>query len=103
MLLDIGFALSPDATAAESFGIKSRRAFISPEKLDVFAADTMVLLRSASVEGELDAVDKIKTNPLWAKLPAVQANRVYALDRIGYPGFRGAKQLLADVVKAIEK
>jgi hypothetical protein len=29
--------------------------------------------------------------------------RVFTLDRIGYPGFRSAKQLLADVVQTIEK
>lgn len=102
MLLDLGFTLSPNAQAVESFGIRSGRAFISPEKFDLFAADTLLLLQTPAVEGEMDAVKKIETNPLWAKLPAVQANRVFMLDRIGYPGFRGARQLLADVVKVMQ-
>jgi iron complex transport system substrate-binding protein len=102
MLLDLGFMLSPNAQAAESFGIRSGRAFISPEKLDLFAADTLLLLQTSAVEGEMEAVEKIKTNPLWQKLPAVQAGRVFILDRIGYPGFRGAKQLLADVAKIVQ-
>lgn len=102
MLLDLGFTFSPDAQAAAPFGIRSGRAFISPEKLDLFAADTLLLLQTPAVEGELEAVEKIKSSPIWQKLPAVQAGRVFTLDRIGYPGFRGAKQLLADVLKVIE-
>lgn len=100
-LLDMGFGLSPDAASAASFGVKNGRAFISSERLDMFAADTLFLLQSASIEGELAALDDIKTGPLWATLPAVRANRVVMLDRIGYPGFRAAQRLLDDILQGV--
>lgn len=72
-LLDLGFTFSPDAQTAEPFGIRSGRAFISPERLDLFAAQTMLLLQTPAVEGEMEAVEKMKASALWARLPAVQA------------------------------
>lgn len=102
LLLDLGFTFSPDAQTAEPFGIRSGRAFISPERLDLFAAQTMLLLQTPAVEGEMEAVEKMKASALWAKLPAVQAGRVFVFDRIGYPGFRGMQQLLTDIAKVAQ-
>lgn len=94
LLLDLGFTLSPSAKQAQEFGPKNGRIFLSLERLDLFAADTLILLQSAQVEGESESLADVKANPLWAQVPAVKANRVFELDRLGYPGLRGQKALL---------
>lgn len=54
------------------------------------------------VEGEMESVAEVNENPLWAQLPAVQRGNVVTLDRLGYPGFRGQKALLQDLIEALE-
>ena len=95
---DLGFALSPSAEQAKGLGVKSGRAFFSPEKLDLFQGQLLILVQSDTVEGESAVLEQIKANPLWSELPAVQADRVYVLDRFGYPGLRGRSKLLNDLV-----
>jgi ABC-type Fe3+-hydroxamate transport system substrate-binding protein len=55
-----------------------------------------VLLQSDTVEGESAAVDAIEASPLWAQLPAVQADQVVVFDRLGYPGATGQIRFLED-------
>jgi iron complex transport system substrate-binding protein len=102
LLLDLGFQLSPSPDEVEDFGIRDGRVFFSLERLDLFAADTLILLQSNQVEGEEESLAEVKANPLWANLPAVQANQVFVLDRLGYPGLRGRDMLLDDVLKILE-
>lgn len=56
----------------------------------MFTADTLILLQSTQVEGEEES------------LAAVKANRVFVLDRLGYPGLRGRNMLLEDVLKILK-
>ncbi|GIV94174.1 MAG: hypothetical protein KatS3mg056_2883 [Chloroflexus sp.] len=57
-------------------------------------AIVIFLLQTADVEGEASAVAEMMDHPLWQQLPAVQAQRVVELDRIGFPGLRGQRVLL---------
>jgi iron complex transport system substrate-binding protein len=102
LLLDLGFQLSPSPAEVKDFGIRDGRVFFSLERLDLFAADTLILLQSNQVEGEEESLAEVKANPLWANLPAVKTNQVFVLDRLGYPGLRGRYMLLDDVLKILE-
>ncbi|MCS6995073.1 MAG: ABC transporter substrate-binding protein [Anaerolineales bacterium] len=103
MLLDLGFTLSPGTAQFNQFNIHDGRVFFSIERLELFAADTFILLQSARVDGEQESLAKVKTNPIWQKLPAVQSGRVFELNRLGYPGLRGRKQLLHDLTEILKK
>jgi len=98
LLLDLGFTLSPTPEAVKDLGVRNGRAFFSLERLDLFAADTLILVQSTLVEGEAQALLDAKASPLWAQLPAVQQNRVFELNRFGYPGLRGRNALLTELV-----
>jgi ABC-type Fe3+-hydroxamate transport system substrate-binding protein len=51
------------------------------------------------VEGKQQAVDEIMVNPLWAQLPAVQADRVVTFDRLGHAGAAGQIRFLGEFAK----
>ena len=93
-VLSTGCALDPDPTVAEPD--QNGRVFLSLEQLDMLDAPTIVLLQSATVEGEQQAVDEITANPLWATLPAVQTDDVVTFDRLGYPGATGQIRFLEE-------
>ncbi|MGC9039118.1 MAG: ABC transporter substrate-binding protein [Roseiflexus sp.] len=101
MLRDLGVRLRPDPTT-EELSIRNGRAFISLEQLPLADGATLVLLQSSVVEGEDSALADVQTNPLWQQLLAVQTGRVITLDRLGYPGLRGQRALLGDLVRALE-
>jgi iron complex transport system substrate-binding protein len=98
-VVDAGCTLDPGSGAAEADS--NGRAFLSLEQLELLDAPTIVLLQSSSVEGEDDAVTDIAANPLWQSLPAVGADRVIVLDRLGYPGVSGQIRFLADLAAAL--
>ncbi|MFN3216867.1 MAG: ABC transporter substrate-binding protein [Acidimicrobiales bacterium] len=98
-VVDAGCTLDPDVSAADADS--NGRAFLSLEELELLDAPTIVLLQSSAVEGEDDAVTDIAANPLWQTLPAVQADRVIVLDRLGYPGVSGQIRFLAELTAAI--
>ncbi len=62
----------------------------------------MILLQSTAVEGEPEAIAAMSDDPIWNQLPAIQSGRVVTLDRLGYPGFRGQRALLSDLVAALK-
>jgi iron complex transport system substrate-binding protein len=103
LLLDLGVALTPTVQDAQPLGVKSGRAFFSPERLDLWSADTLILAQSGAVDGERGALAAIKANPLWSTLPAVRAGRVYEIDRFAYPGLRGRRKLLNELVSMLRK
>lgn len=98
-VVDAGCALDPGSGEADAD--TNGRAFLSLEELGLLDAPTIVLLQSSSVEGEDDAVADIAANPLWQTLPAVGADRVVVLDRLGYPGVQGQIRFLADLTAAL--
>lgn len=90
----LGLQIRPDPTTTTDLNIRNGRAFISLEQLSMADGDMIFLLQTADVEGEASAVAEMMDHPLWQQLPAVQAQRVVELDRIGFPGLRGQRVLL---------
>ncbi|MFT3853151.1 MAG: ABC transporter substrate-binding protein [Ilumatobacteraceae bacterium] len=86
-VLAAGCRLVPDASVVTPD--RNGRVHLSTEQLGLLDAPRIVLLQSDTVEGEDASVAEIETNPLWANLPAVQADRVTVFDRLGYPGAAG--------------
>ncbi len=102
LLRELGVTLHPDGSE-EGLNVRTGRAFISLERLDLLSGDHLFLLQSDGVEGEAESVAEISANPLWQQIPAVQAGKVTVLDRLGYPGFRGMNALLQDLVEALSQ
>ncbi len=103
LLLDLGFSLHPDAEQLGSAVAANGRAFVSLEELPLLDSALLILLQSSVVEGEDESVAEIQADPLWATLPAVQNERVYVIDRLGYPGFRGQRRLLNDLLTLLQE
>ncbi|MDW8403712.1 ABC transporter substrate-binding protein [Chloroflexus sp.] len=101
LVRELGLQIRPDPATVNGLNIRNGRAFISLEQLTLVSGETMLLLQTSGVEGEAQAVVELQSNPLWQQLPAVQAQRVVTLDRIGYPGLRGQRALLADLQQAL--
>ena len=70
---------------------------LSTEQLTMLDAPTLVLLQSATVDGEDQAVEEIEASPLWSTLPAVRNDRVLTFDRLGYPGATGQIRFLDEL------
>jgi ABC-type Fe3+-hydroxamate transport system substrate-binding protein len=77
------------------------RAYLSEERLDLLSAPRLLLLQSPLVEGEARAIDEVEHDALWRTLPAVEADRVAELDRLGYPGIEGRIRLVDDLTAAL--
>lgn len=101
LLQALGVRLSPDASEVSGLEVRSGRVFLSLERLNLFTGEALILLQSVAVEGEDEAVDALKANPLWASLRAVWGHQVVTLDRLGYPGFRGYRALLDALIAAL--
>lgn len=101
MLKELGVTMLPDGEAREELQISNGRAFISEERLDLLSGEPLILLQALSVEGEAEAIAEMTADPLWAQIPAVRSGRVVTLDRLGYPGLRGQRALLADLAAAL--
>lgn len=91
-VLSTGCALDPDASTMAPD--ENGRVYLSTEQLTALDAPTLLLLQSTEVEGEEAAIEEIEATPLWAQLPAVQADRVLTFDRLGYPGASGQIRFL---------
>lgn len=102
-LLDLGFTLRPDPAALGNALGANGRAWLSLEQLPLLDGERLILVQSSVVEGEDAAVAEFQNNALWATLPAVQHEQVAVLDRLGYPGFTGQQQLLADLLALFEE
>lgn len=101
LLRELGVTLHPDGSE-DGLSVRTGRAFISLERLDLLSGAHLFLLQSDGVEGEAESVAEVSANPLWQQIPAVQAGNVTVLDRLGYPGFRGVNALLEDLVGALD-
>lgn len=98
-VVDAGCTLDPGVGEADAD--QNGRAFLSLEQLELLDAPTMVLFQTAAVDGEEAAVAEIAENPVWRALPAVQADRVVVMDRLGYPGVSGQVRFLTDLADAL--
>lgn len=98
-LVDSGVTLIPSAAEAEPD--RNGRAYLSMERLDLLAGPKLILLTSPLIPGEAEAISEVEKNPLWAGLPAVEADAVTELDRLGYPGITGRIRLVDDLIDAL--
>lgn len=92
---DAGVELVPGADAVDD--VQGGRAFLSTERLGELTGVPLVLLQSSAVDGEDAALDVLRSSPLWARLPAVAADRVLEVDRLGYPGVEGRTRLAREL------
>ncbi len=95
-LLDSGVTLVPGPEGLEVD--QNGRVYMSLERMDLLSAPKLLLLTSPLVEGEADSIAQVEANPLWATLPAVKADAVIEMDRLGYPGITGRTRLADDLV-----
>ncbi|MBI1298526.1 ABC transporter substrate-binding protein [bacterium] len=102
-LLDLGVTLRPDPAVLGNALAANGRAWLSLEQISLLDGDRLLLLQSSAIEGEDAAVEEIQNNAIWATLPAVQNEQVYVLNRLGYPGFTGQQQLLADLLALLQE
>lgn len=94
---ELGCTLVPSDISTDQNG----RAFLSLEQLELLQGDTILLLQTDSVNGEMESVAEIEANPLWQQLPAVQAGRIITLDRLGYPSTAGQIRFVEDFIAAM--
>lgn len=97
--VELGAVLVPsDGDGADAVG----RVVISLERLEEMQGDTLILLQSDSTaDDEDEAVRVVAESPLWPTLPAVAADRVVTLDRLGYPGAAGRARFATDLAAAV--
>lgn len=88
----------PDDTSPDGNG----RAWLSIEQLGLLDAPTLLLFQTDTVEGEDDSLAAVTSESLWAQLPAVQNDRVFTFDRLGYPGAEGQIRFLEELVAALD-
>lgn len=69
------------------------RVYLSMEQLDLLSAPLLILQQTPTVAGEDAALADIEADPLWQQLPAVRADDVVVIDRLGYPGVAGLIRL----------
>lgn len=91
-LVPTGDGLEPD---------QNGRVYLSLEQMGLLTGDQLLLLTSPIVEGESEAIAQIESNPLWDTLPAVQADAVIEMDRLGYPGIVGETRLADELVERL--
>jgi iron complex transport system substrate-binding protein len=102
-LLDMGCELDPGPDAVEGIpgGATEGRAFVSSEQLGLLDAPVIVVMQSEAVEGEPAAYAALTDDPLWQRLPAVEAGAVIELDRLAYPGVAGQIRLLDELAVSL--
>lgn len=98
-LLALGFTLRP--AAGDVTGAEGGRIYLSREQVGVLDAGTLVAMQSDQVDGEAAAIATMADDPLWADLPAVAADRVITVDRLGYPGIAGRIRLVDELLGLI--
>lgn len=94
-LIDLGCTLVPSADGQDPDA--NGRVYLSLENLDLMAGPRLFLMQAPSVVGDSAALEEIERSDAWATLPAVQADAVTVLDRLGYPGAPGHIRLLEEL------
>lgn len=97
LLIDLGLTVLPDATKFEIDA--NGRAWMSLEQVSEVQGHTLVMLQtfSAETDGEDGSFDEVTATELWQTIPAVQNDRVFVVERVGFPGeITGRRALLAE-------
>lgn len=100
LVRELGLTVRP---AADLRGVRNGRAFLSNEQITLLDGELLILLQSDTIEGETAAIATFQSQPIWNQIPAVQNGAVYTLDRLGYPGLRGQRALMADLTALIQQ
>lgn len=98
-LEDMGCTLAPSTEDQEAD--MAGRVYLSLENLGLLSAPELILLQSSAVDGEDAALAEIEDNPVWQGLPAVEADEVTTLDRLGYPGVAGLIRLYDELGRIV--
>jgi len=94
MLVDLGLTLVPDAEDYEVDQLG--RAYLSVEQVNAITGETLIMLQTTDSDEENATYDAVIGDALWGTIPAVQNDRVFVVERIGYPGtVSGRRELLA--------
>lgn len=94
ILMQLGLEIRPDAASVEHDA--AGRAAISLEAVKLIDGETIVMLQTADAADEVASLEEVMANPLWETIPAVQADRVFVTERVGYPGsLSGRRAFLA--------
>jgi iron complex transport system substrate-binding protein len=97
LLIDLGLTVVPDATGFETDA--NGRAWMSLEQVGEVQGETLIMLQtfSAETDGEDESFEDVTATELWQTIPAVQNDRVYVVERVGFPGeITGRRALLAE-------
>jgi iron complex transport system substrate-binding protein len=99
-LIELGLTLVPslDEVGGDA---PIGRFYMSLEQIEMLGAPEMIALQSELVEGEPEAFEQIEGDPLWSRLPAVEAGQVHQVDRLGYPGLAGRLRLIDDLTQQL--
>jgi iron complex transport system substrate-binding protein len=95
----VGCELVPGPEVAPPDG--NGRAWLSEEQLGLLDGPTLVLMQNDSVDGESDALAAITSSAIWRTLPAVAADGVVVVDRLGYPGAQGLIRFYGEVARIV--
>ncbi len=98
-LEDMGCELSPSTEDQEAD--MAGRVYLSLENLGLLSAPKLIMLQTSAVEGEDESLAEIEDNPVWQGLPAVKADEVTTLDRLGYPGVAGLIRLYDELAQTV--
>lgn len=98
---DMGCTLVPSTDDQEADG--AGRVYLSLENLSLLSAPQLILLQTPTVEGEDAALEAVEQEALWKQLPAVEADQVTTLDRLGYPGVAGLIRLYDELGEVVGK
>lgn len=95
VLTRLGLTVMPNAAdfSVDHIG----RAFLSMEQVNVITGDTLIMLQSTDQPDENAVFEAVTSDPLWQTIPAVQNDRVFISERIGFPGeVRGRIKLIEE-------
>lgn len=95
VLEDMGCTLVPSTDDADPDG--AGRVYLSLERIGDLSAPQIILEQTDTVDGEDEAIAAIEGEALWQQLPAVKADNVETIDRLGYPGAAGLIRLYDDL------
>jgi ABC-type Fe3+-citrate transport system substrate-binding protein len=91
-------APGPDTATPDANG----RAWLSEEQLGLLDQPVLVLMQTDTVEGESAAITEVTSSALWQTLPAVAADGVVVIDRLGYPGARGLIRFYGEIADLLD-